>query len=79
MSTTHIFRSVHPLTRTQYQKWVSYNTSKSAVKQMGRSMACELAAQRIRVNTLSPGYIYTTWAIPSPSPYVPLTSSVALG
>ncbi|EPS93657.1 NAD-binding protein [Fomitopsis schrenkii] len=43
-----------------YQKWVSYNTSKSAVKQMGRSMACELAAQRIRVNTLSPGYIYTT-------------------
>ncbi|TFY52286.1 hypothetical protein EVJ58_g10103 [Rhodofomes roseus] len=42
------------------QKWVSYNTSKSAVKQMGRSMACELAAQGIRVNTLSPGYIYTT-------------------
>ncbi|KAI0723704.1 sorbose reductase sou1 [Fomitopsis betulina] len=43
-----------------HQKWVSYNTSKSAVKQMGRSMACELAPQRIRVNTLSPGYIYTT-------------------
>ncbi|KZT65885.1 sorbose reductase sou1 [Daedalea quercina L-15889] len=42
-----------------YQKWVSYNTSKSAVKQMGRSMACELTAQGIRVNTLSPGYIYT--------------------
>ena len=40
---------------------MSYNTSKSAVKQMGRSMACELAAQRIRVNTLSPGYIYTTY------------------
>lgn len=26
---------------------------------MGRSMACELAQKGIRVNTLSPGYIYT--------------------
>ncbi|CCL99917.1 uncharacterized protein FIBRA_01942 [Fibroporia radiculosa] len=43
-----------------HQKWVPYNTSKSAVLQMGRSMACELASRRIRVNTLSPGYIYTT-------------------
>ncbi|KAA1471247.1 NAD(P)-binding protein [Dentipellis sp. KUC8613] len=40
--------------------WVSYNTSKSAVLQMGRSMACELGPKRIRVNTLSPGHIYTT-------------------
>ncbi|RDX48391.1 sorbose reductase sou1 [Lentinus brumalis] len=39
--------------------WVSYNTSKSAVLQMGRSMACELGPKRIRVNTLSPGHIYT--------------------
>jgi len=39
--------------------WVSYNTSKSAVLQMARSMACELGGQRIRVNTLSPGHIYT--------------------
>jgi len=39
--------------------WVSYNTSKSAVLQMGRSMACELGRQKIRVNTISPGYIYT--------------------
>ncbi|KAH9001723.1 sorbose reductase sou1 [Lactarius akahatsu] len=39
---------------------VSYNTSKSAVLQMGRSMACELGRKRIRVNTLSPGYIYTS-------------------
>ncbi|KAF8448042.1 hypothetical protein L210DRAFT_3610193 [Boletus edulis BED1] len=39
--------------------WVSYNTSKSAVLQMARSMACELGEQRIRVNTLSPGHIYT--------------------
>lgn len=38
---------------------MSYNTSKSAVLQMARSMACELGKERIRVNTLSPGYIYT--------------------
>ncbi|KZT06103.1 NAD(P)-binding protein [Laetiporus sulphureus 93-53] len=42
-----------------HQKVISYNTSKSAVLQMGRSMACELAPKHIRVNTLSPGYIYT--------------------
>ncbi|CAL1704091.1 unnamed protein product [Somion occarium] len=40
--------------------WVSYNSSKSAVLQMARSMACELGPKRIRVNTLSPGHIYTT-------------------
>lgn len=39
--------------------WVGYNTSKSAVLQMARSMACELGPQRIRVNSLSPGHIYT--------------------
>ncbi|KAH7930889.1 NAD(P)-binding protein [Leucogyrophana mollusca] len=39
--------------------WVSYNTSKSAVLQMARSMACELGPQKIRVNSLSPGHIYT--------------------
>ncbi|KAF5357806.1 hypothetical protein D9756_001863 [Leucocoprinus leucothites] len=39
--------------------WVSYNTSKSAVLQMARSMACELGPKRIRINTLSPGHIYT--------------------
>lgn len=38
---------------------MSYNTSKSAVIQMGRSMACELGPKGIRVNTLSPGHIYT--------------------
>ncbi|KAF8609487.1 NAD(P)-binding protein [Ceratobasidium sp. AG-I] len=39
--------------------WVAYNTSKSAVLQMARSMACELGAQKIRVNSISPGHIYT--------------------
>ncbi|KAJ3513226.1 hypothetical protein NLJ89_g3066 [Agrocybe chaxingu] len=40
--------------------WVSYNTSKSAVLQMARSMACELGKENIRVNSLSPGHIYTS-------------------
>jgi len=40
--------------------WISYNTSKSAVLQMARSMACELGPLGIRVNTLSPGHIYTS-------------------
>ncbi|RDX51795.1 sorbose reductase sou1 [Lentinus brumalis] len=38
---------------------VSYHSSKSAVLQMARSMACELGPQRIRVNTISPGFIKT--------------------
>ncbi|KAI0736854.1 sorbose reductase sou1 [Fomitopsis betulina] len=41
-------------------RWISYNTSKSAILQMTRSMACELGPKRIRVNSLSPGHIYTT-------------------
>ncbi|KAI6144633.1 hypothetical protein BKA82DRAFT_144802, partial [Pisolithus tinctorius] len=36
-----------------------YSSSKSAVLQMARSMACELGSKKIRVNTLSPGYIHT--------------------
>ncbi|KAG6908935.1 hypothetical protein DXG01_002714 [Tephrocybe rancida] len=43
----------------QNQHWVAYNTSKSAVLQMARSMACELGVKGIRVNSVSPGYIYT--------------------
>ncbi|QRW19081.1 Enoyl-(Acyl carrier protein) reductase [Rhizoctonia solani] len=39
--------------------WVAYNTSKSAVLQMARSMACELGKHKIRVNSISPGHIYT--------------------
>ncbi|KDQ59483.1 hypothetical protein JAAARDRAFT_68125 [Jaapia argillacea MUCL 33604] len=40
--------------------WTSYNSSKSAVLQMTRSMACELGPLGIRVNSISPGHIYTT-------------------
>ncbi|OAV90883.1 hypothetical protein PTTG_01991 [Puccinia triticina 1-1 BBBD Race 1] len=39
--------------------WIAYNASKSAVLQIGRSMACELGSHGIRVNTLSPGHIRT--------------------
>ncbi|KAI0253955.1 hypothetical protein BJV78DRAFT_1190541 [Lactifluus subvellereus] len=46
--------------------WVSYNTSKSGVLQMARSMACELGPKGIRVNTLSPGHIYTSYVYSSP-------------
>ncbi|KAJ7204504.1 hypothetical protein GGX14DRAFT_368932 [Mycena pura] len=41
------------------QHWVAYNTSKAAVGQMARSLACELAPKGIRVNSISPGYIFT--------------------
>jgi len=43
----------------QGMHWTAYNTSKAAVIQMARSMACELGPKKIRVNTISPGYIYT--------------------
>ncbi len=48
---------------------MSYNTSKSAVLQMARSMACELGPKRIRVNTLSPGHIYTKY-VPNSIPVI---------
>ncbi|KIM60623.1 hypothetical protein SCLCIDRAFT_1216679 [Scleroderma citrinum Foug A] len=43
--------------------WVSYNSSKAAVLQMARSVACELGVKKIRVNSLSPGHIYTKWVL----------------
>ncbi|GJE97171.1 sorbose reductase [Phanerochaete sordida] len=46
--------------QNQNHGWCAYNTSKSAVLQMGRTMACQLGKDRIRVNTISPGYIYTS-------------------
>ena len=51
----------------QGHTWTSYNTSKSAVLQMARSMACELGPQRIRVNTISPAFINTRY-VPSTEP-----------
>ncbi|KAI6101820.1 hypothetical protein F5141DRAFT_1190091 [Pisolithus sp. B1] len=38
---------------------ISYGSAKSAVLQVARSMACELGSKKIRVNSLSPGFIRT--------------------
>ncbi|KAJ8468900.1 hypothetical protein ONZ45_g17072 [Pleurotus djamor] len=51
--------SICGTTTIKDQHWLAYQTSKSAVLQMARSMACELGAKGIRVNTLSPGFIET--------------------
>lgn len=45
------------------QQWSVYTTSKSAVLQMARSMACELGPKKIRVNTISPGYTRTRYVL----------------
>ncbi|KAH8691882.1 short chain dehydrogenase [Talaromyces proteolyticus] len=37
----------------------SYSASKGAVKSLGHALAVELGPKNIRVNTISPGYIYT--------------------
>lgn len=54
----------------QGQHWTAYNTSKAAVVQMARSLAVELGRYKIRVNSLSPGYIMTkmTEAFLKPQP-----------
>ena len=41
------------------QNQVAYNSSKAAVHMMTKSLASELAAERIRVNAVAPGYIET--------------------
>ncbi|CAE6448886.1 unnamed protein product [Rhizoctonia solani] len=43
---------------------IAYQASKAAVLQIGRSMACELGPRKIRVNTLSPGYMRTNMLAP---------------
>ncbi|KAI1784650.1 sorbose reductase sou1 [Ganoderma leucocontextum] len=39
---------------------IAYHSSKGAILQMTRSMACELGSHRIRVNSISPGFIKTS-------------------
>ncbi|CAE6454063.1 hypothetical protein ACGC1H_006075 [Rhizoctonia solani] len=43
---------------------VAYQSSKAAVVQMARSMACELGQRKIRVNTISPGWMTTKMTAP---------------
>ena len=43
-----------------------YHLSKSAVIQMCRNFACELAPKGIRVNSISPAFIKTKYASPHP-------------
>lgn len=39
--------------------FTSYEISKGGVIQLARSLACEIAPKRIRVNTISPGVTRT--------------------
>ena len=41
------------------QPQASYNSSKAAVHQMTKSLACEWAKYNIRVNAIAPGYVAT--------------------
>lgn len=38
---------------------MGYYSSKGGVIQMARALAVELAPQRIRVNSIAPGFLYT--------------------
>ncbi|KAG6329044.1 hypothetical protein ID866_10044 [Astraeus odoratus] len=44
---------------SQGHAWIPYHSSKAAVIQMARNMACELGPKKIRVNSISPGFLYT--------------------
>ncbi|CCX33917.1 Similar to Sorbose reductase sou1; acc. no. Q9Y6Z9 [Pyronema omphalodes CBS 100304] len=41
------------------QQWSCYNASEAGVIMLGKSLAAEWAARKIRVNTISPGYMDT--------------------
>ncbi|GAA6013744.1 hypothetical protein JCM10207_008177 [Rhodosporidiobolus poonsookiae] len=43
----------------QHHSWAAYASSKAAAHQLTRNFACELAKDRIRVNSISPGQFWT--------------------
>ncbi|GAA5912634.1 hypothetical protein JCM6882_004696 [Rhodosporidiobolus microsporus] len=43
----------------QHHSWAAYASSKAAAHQLTRNLACELAKDRIRVNSISPGQFWT--------------------
>ena len=55
----HLLSRVHGHQVDQHVDCLSYGASKGAVLQMARTMACSLATEGIRVNTISPGWIKT--------------------
>jgi NAD(P)-dependent dehydrogenase (short-subunit alcohol dehydrogenase family) len=46
---------------------IGYSTSKAGAQMLSKALACELAADGIRVNTIAPGVIETDMTIPSRS------------
>lgn len=58
------------------QKQAVYNTSKAGVVMLTRSMAVEWAPHRIRVNSISPGYMKTEMTLSSMSPLFPAWESL---
>jgi NAD(P)-dependent dehydrogenase (short-subunit alcohol dehydrogenase family) len=53
------------------QQQAVYNTSKAAVVMLTRSMAVEWAVHRIRVNSISPGYMKTAMTLSAMAPLLP--------
>ena len=53
----------NPSLKKPYLHDVAYHSSKSAILQMTRSLACELGSHNIRVNSISPGFIKTRSAV----------------
>ena len=65
--------SVQKKSPNEFHAWSAYATAKGAVHQLTRSMAVELAKMKIRVNSISPGQLWT------PSVVIILLLSVMIG
>ncbi|GHF54355.1 short-chain dehydrogenase [Kitasatospora xanthocidica] len=59
-----------------------YAATKAGVRSLARTLGSELAGRRIRVNSVSPGYIVTEMfhrAVPDPADHEPIRGHVPLG